>query len=454
MNRSSVLVIGIGRVGLPLALVLADKGYDVVGADVNPDLISLVQQKKMPFIEEGAGELLEKHYGGKFKVSHETFVDAVIREVEYIIITLGTPLNDTYGPDFSQINGLFKKITPNLAKGQTLILRSTVSPGTTELIVRRLQKEVGLRVGKDIFVAYCPERIAEGKAVMELEEIPQLVGALDEESGKKASELFSKISPECIFSDPRSVELAKLYCNMYRYIDFAIGNEFMMIAEDHERDIYEILKLVNKDYKRAGLKPPGFTAGPCLVKDGFFLIDKGPYLELVTAAWRINENVPGFLLEKIRGRISNMDGKKIGILGVSFKKNIDDTRYSLAFKLERHFLAEGAEVLMHDPHMESASLEETLRGADVVVIAMNHDKFKSLTLDKIEKLASKNCLVCDVWDILGVGKIMFRLSDFVTREKAKVNTSRKNGANGIVETKRRPDKQKQRSKTSSYTTKN
>ena len=412
MNTSNetIVVIGVGRIGLPFALVLADHNFNVIGVDMDPQKIATIQQKKLPFMEEGADKLLQKHYGVNFSVIHESFISAIIHDTNYIVITLGTPLNDTYGPDLTQIDHLFKKIIPLLNKGQTIILRSTLSPGTTELIARRLN-EKGLIVGQDIYLAYCPERIAEGKSVQELYEIPQIVGVLDKESFFKAKRLFNNISPKIMKTDPRSAELSKLYSNMYRYIDFAIGNEFMMIAEEHDRDIYEILKLVNDGYKRSGLKAPGFTAGPCLVKDGFFLIDKGPYLELVTAAWRINENTPGFLFKRIKQLIPDLDGKRVAILGLSFKKNVDDTRYSLSLKLERHFLSEGADVHSHDPYISSEAMDEVLRKAEIVVVAINHDAFNLLTIDNLRKLVSKDAVICDIWNLFGTGKIIFKIND-------------------------------------------
>ena len=410
MASQKVAIIGFGRVGLPLGLVLADSGFYTIGVDVNTHLVSTLQQKKLPFIEDKAEALLKKHYGKNLKVIHESFLEAVVHEVDYIIITLGTPLNDTYGPDFSQLDGVFEKIMPLLKKGQMIILRSTVSPGTTELIARRLEKR-GYKVGKDIHIAYAPERIAEGKSIDELKEIPQIIGALTEACAKKAGDLFSKFAPEVKPTDPKSAELAKLYSNMYRYIDFAIGNEFMMIAEEHERDIYEILDLVNGGYKRAGLKSPGFTAGPCLVKDGFFLIDKGPYMELVTAAWRINENIPGFLLEQIKNKQKDLEGKKVAILGLAFKKEIDDTRYSLSYKLIRHFLSEGAEVYKHDPFVKSDELDEALDKAEVVIIATNHEYYKKIGLNKLLSQANPECIFCDIWNMFGTGKIIQLSSD-------------------------------------------
>lgn len=410
-QSKNLIVVGIGRVGLPLGLVLAKEGFNVTGVDVSIDRLEAISTGKLPFIEEGAEPLIKKFYGKGFTAVHESKLPDLLPSTSAIILTLGTPMNDNFSPDVTQITTFIKKISIYMKKGQLLILRSTVTPGTTEYLARYLHEEYGWEVGKDLFLAYCPERIAEGKAVQELYEIPQIIGTIDPKSGKMAAKIFSKLTNKILYTDSRSAELAKLYCNMYRYIDFAIGNEFMLIADDNQRDIYEILRLVNTGYKRGGLKGPGFTAGPCLVKDGFFLLDKSPYLDLVAAAWRLNENIPGFLLHKIRDNIGNLKDKKIALLGLTFKKNIDDLRYSLSLKLQGYLLTEGAKVFAHDPFVDSKPLEESLRGADVVVISMNHSEFSKLSLKTLKKLVNKNCLVCDIWNLLGTGKIAFNLSD-------------------------------------------
>lgn len=417
MDSKKIAVFGVGRVGLPLALVLADKGFQVTGIDVDPYRINLLKNKIMPFMEEGAQPLLTKHSGKNFQVFSQEHIDRVVGENGIIIFTLGTPIDDTYSPNFSDIEKLIRRISPVLKAGHTIILRSTVSPGATEQLARQLEEQTKLVLGKSLFLAYCPERIAEGKSVEELAQIPQIIGTLEEASAKKAAEVFSAIAPEILFTKPRSAELSKLFCNMYRYIDFAIGNEFMMIAESYNCDIYEVLNLVNKDYKRGNLKSPGFTAGPCLVKDGFFLIDKSPYMELVTAAWRLNENIPGYLLSRIKSEVKDLHKKKVGILGLAFKKNIDDIRYSLSPKLQRYFLAEGAKVSAHDPFIDSQPLEDTILGADILVIGINHDAFKKLTFDYLKSRTAENCLIFDIWNILGTGKILFYLKDIVSAKK-------------------------------------
>ncbi|MBI2018525.1 nucleotide sugar dehydrogenase [Candidatus Daviesbacteria bacterium] len=418
MRDKRIAIFGIGRIGLPLALILADKGFQVTGVDVDPYRISLLRHKIMPFTEEGAQSLLDKHSGKKFQVFSQEHVDRIVVENEIIIFTLGTPIDETYSPNFSDIEKLIRKIAPVMKPGHLIILRSTVFPGATEQLARQLEEQTKLSIGDNLFLAYCPERIAEGKSIEELTQIPQIIGTIDEISAEKAAKVFEKIAPKLLFTNPKSAELAKLFCNMYRYIDFAIGNEFMMIAESYGCNIYEVLHLVNDNYKRGNLKSPGFTAGPCLVKDGFFLIDKSPYMELVTAAWRLNENVPGYLLSRVKAEIKDLHRKKVAILGLSFKKNIDDTRHSLSPKLERYFLAEGAKVSLYDPFIDSQPLEDVIKDADILILAINHDVFKSLNFQYLGNLVSEGCLIFDIWNMFGTGKILFYLKDVIDSNKS------------------------------------
>jgi UDP-N-acetyl-D-mannosaminuronic acid dehydrogenase len=406
-QQQRISIIGIGRVGLPLALVFAEKGFFVYGVDVDKNKVLVVNSGKMPFIEEGADVLLEKWRGKSFVAT--TDFQYATENSDTIVLTLGTPVDEHLNPIFSQIEAVIRNIIYNLHAGQLIILRSTVSPGTTEYIKRYIEANTKWKIGEDIFLAFCPERIAEGKSVEEIPQIPQIIGTLDKKSAEKAELVFKKLTPQILHSDARSAELAKLYCNMYRYINFAIANEFMMIAQQHDRDIYEIINLVNKDYKRGGLRSPGFTAGPCLYKDGFFLVNRTPFAELITTSWKINESVPGYLIEEIKKQ-TTLINKKVAILGLAFKKNIDDNRNSLAYRAKKICIAEGAKVTIHDPFLEPCDLNNVLRGADLVIIAMDHDYYKKeLTLNKITELTNKETLVCDIWNIFCTGKVFNKL---------------------------------------------
>jgi UDP-N-acetyl-D-mannosaminuronic acid dehydrogenase len=408
---ATVAVIGIGRVGLPFALFLADRGCTVYGIDANAEMVRGLGEGRMPFAEEGGQEALGAHLGKRFFPGSDL---AVLARADTIVITLGTPVDDFNNPIFLPIEDLLRRSLPHMQPGQLLVLRSTVAPGATEHLGRLIERTTSFRVGHDLFLAFCPERIAEGRSFRELPEVPQIVGGIDAASSERAAAFFRIITPTILTVDARSAELAKLFCNMYRYIDFAVGNEFMMIASQHGRDIYPILEAVNTGYKRGGIKSPGLTGGPCLYKDGFFLTGKIPYNELIASAWKIHETTPAYLVEQVRAR-RPIDGCRAAILGLGFKKDVDDTRNSLAFKLKKILLAEGAEVLLHDPFVPSLPLEQALAGADVVFFAMNHDAFRAVTFEVLGAHVKPDAVVCDVWNLMGTGRIVFALAESVRR---------------------------------------
>ena len=398
-----VSIIGIGRVGLPLALFFASKNIFTYGIDIDERKIEILMTKKMPFIEEGAESVLVSTIGKTF---HPTTDFSKISEVDYIILTLGTFVDEFLNPDFSQIEAALAKLLPHLKNGQTLILRSTVSPGSTEYVRNFIEKNSKLKIGKNFYLTFCPERIAEGKAMKELEELPEIIGYLDKESLKKTSALFEKMNLEIYSTSAINAELLKLFTNMYRYINFSIGNEFMVIAEDWGANIHEIVQLSNKNYPRGGPKIPGFAAGPCLFKDGFFLTSNIPFPDLISAAWKINENLPGYLIHKVK-QIRSLKGAKCVVLGLSFKPDIDDDRASLSHKIKKILKREMAEVITHDVYLDNKSLELVLKDADLVVIATAHKEYKK-SLEYYKKLIKKECIFIDVWNIFGKNSAIFK----------------------------------------------
>lgn len=401
-----VAVIGTGRVGLPLALYLADRGMTVHGVDADEKRVDLLRRGVLPFLEAGADALLAKHLGSRFLPTADT---GAVASAEVLILTLGTPVDEHLNPDFSAIEDVLASLRPHLRPGQLFIMRSTVTPGTTEFVRRRLEETTALRVGRDLFLAFCPERIAEGRSIEELPEIPQIVGALDDASRARAAAFFEGIAGPVLATDARSAEIAKLFCNVYRYIDFAIGNEFMMIADMFERDIYEIVDLVNRGYKRGGLKRPGFTGGPCLYKDGFFLVERTPYPDLLTTAWKINESVPAYIIEGVVRRLGTLEGKTVAVLGLAFKKDSDDTRNSLAYKAIKILKRRGARVFTHDPYVNKEGLDDALRESDAVLVCTDHQAYRALGVEGMRKLAKRGALVADIWNCFGRGKVFFAL---------------------------------------------
>ena len=406
---ANVAIVGLGRVGLPLGLVLADKGFQVFGLDVNAQLVEDLRAGRMPFMEEGGDELLKRHANSAFVASTEA---AAVAECDYVVLTLGTPVDENMNPDLSQIDRAIDSIGPQLHPGQTLILRSTVSPGTTRWVEAKLEDELGLKIGTDFFLAFCPERIAEGRALEELGLIPQIIGGVNDESTSRAVALFQELGVECLPTDDVSAELAKLFTNMYRYISFAIANEFMIIAGQWKRDVNHIVNLVNHGYKRGGLALPGFSAGPCMFKDGFFLINQIPFTELISTAWKINESVPLFLVAGLKERMS-LRNKKAVILGAAFKANSDDPRQSLSFKVRKALLRERATVTLHDPFIAelNGDLTTVLADVDLVFVATNHTAYTEIGLPGLRQMVGGDCVVCDIWDIFGTDQVIFTIDE-------------------------------------------
>ncbi len=397
-------VIGLGRVGLPLALVFARTGLRVVGVDADPERVAQLRDGHFPFLEKAGPEALDAALGQGFEPTGDI---ARAAEVDVVVLTLGTPVDEHMNPDFGQIQRVLDGLQPHLRSGQLVVLRSTVAPGTTELVARLIERATGLAVGRDLHLAFCPERIAEGNSFEEIGRIPQIVGGITPACTRRAAALFRGICADVLETpNPVAAELAKLYCNMYRYIDFAIANEFMMIAHHHGADIHEVVHLVNDGYSRRGLKSPGLTSGPCLYKDGFFLTSHLPFGELISTSWKINETVPAFLLELVRSE-RPLDGLTAGILGLAFKRDIDDTRHSLAFKLRKLLWMENCRTLLHDPYVESDELETVLAESDVLFLAMNHEEYRTHVRDMLQR-ARPDAVVCDIWNLAETGRLVFR----------------------------------------------
>lgn len=415
-KKTSAAVVGIGRVGLPLALILANSGYHVFGIDKDGKKTELINKGIMPFMERGATILLRKVVNKDFLATVDY---SCIKQCDYIVLTLGTPIDENMNPVYDQINAAVNSMKNYLRPGQTLILRSTVSPGTTRYVKSVIESLDSLKIGKNFFLAFCPERIAEGQALEEIATIPQMIGGVDEESSVKAQKLFKAIGVDTVLTDDVSAELAKLFTNMYRYINFAIANEFMVLADYYKREIYEVIHLVNYGYTRGGVSLPGFTAGPCLFKDGFFMISDVPFADLFLTSWKINESAPNFLIKKIKETMT-LANKKAVILGVAFKAEIDDIRASLSFKVRKALIRERMRVVLHDPyvreytrHTVEQDVYQSVKNADLIFVGTNHKAYKQLDIEKIKKLVKTNCVVCDVWNVFGTGKLVFRLKEII-----------------------------------------
>jgi UDP-N-acetyl-D-mannosaminuronic acid dehydrogenase len=401
-----ISIIGLGRVGLPLALCFADRGLSVLGVDKDHELLASVRGGHMPFEERGTQELLDRvTTAGRLHFADRA-CDAA--KAENIVITLGTPSFSHIESDLSQVTAALDDLLPVLRDGHSLILRSTIAPGTTDFVAGYLEKRGGLKVGEEVFVAHAPERIAAGRFLEEISTLPCIVGGVDEESTRRAASVFEVFGAPIVRTTPVQAELAKIWTNILRYATFALPNLLMMDCERNDANVFEVIDLINRDYPRGGIARPGMTAGSCLRKDFAFSEERSNAPGMLLAVSRVNEAVPLFLVEGVKRRIGSLSSRKVAVLGLTFKRDTDDERDSLSPKLIRLLERELADVAVCDPHAATPTqpLEEAIRDAAVVIVATNHSEFerpeaRQAILDSV----GEDCLLVDPWNALGTAQV-------------------------------------------------
>jgi UDP-N-acetyl-D-mannosaminuronic acid dehydrogenase len=396
-----VAIVGLGRIGLPLALSFADRGIDVLGVDRDPRVLELVGEARMPFQETGTQELLERVLPSGRLTLTDRIQDAA--DADHVVLTLGTPTHVHVEIDVSQIRGAIDDLLPLLREGQTIILRSTVAPGTTEWVAGYIEQRRGFKVGDDIFVAHVPERIAVNHFLEEIATLPCIIGGVGAGSGESAESLFSVFGTEVVQTSPVQAELAKIWTNILRYAQFALPNLLMMECEQYEANVFDVLELINHDYPRGGIARPGLTAGTCLRKDFAFSEERSRAPGMLLAVSRVHESVPLFLVEGLKRRLGgSLRDCKIAVLGLTFKRDSDDVRDSLSSKLIRLLERELAHVSRHDPHVSEGTepLESALSGAQAVVVATNHSDYDDL----LPRLPA-DAVVVDPWNVTGTGQV-------------------------------------------------
>ena len=390
-----VIVGGGGHVGLPLALVLADSGFQAVSLDISREVVDAINSGKMPFAEEGAQAVLTKTLGNKS--FYATTDHKEISSAEIVIVVIGTPVDEHLNPDPNSVVHALSVCIPYMNSDQLVILRSTVFPGVTDRVKNLLAKN---DLKPD--VTFCPERILEGHALKELHELPQIIGANDEKAASRASAIFETLGVKTIRVTPEEAELAKLFTNVWRYIKFATANQFWLMSNEAGLDFSKIREAVIFDYPRASDLPnAGFSAGPCLFKDTMQLAAfSSNTFGLGHSAMMVNEGLPLYVVKKIEEKY-NLKDLKVGILGAAFKGESDDIRSSLSYKLKKILEFKAKSVVMSDPYVtvdkNLVSLEKTLAESDVLIIGAPHKIYKELVTTKP---------VIDIWNLLGNGNLI------------------------------------------------
>jgi len=388
---------GAGHVGIPLVLAFAEAGLTVNINDLNETALATLRSGKLPFIEHGAAPLLARALAGN-KLLFTSSPDAIDRTGP-VVITIGTPVDEFLNPVQKEVQNCVDSLLPHIADDQLLILRSTVYPGTTEWLHDYL-KRLGRRNG----VAFCPERVVQGYGIKELGEMPQIVSATSPEAEKEASEIFRRIAPELVVVKPIEAEFAKLFNNAYRYIEFAASNQFYMIAKSAGADYRAIMRAMKQNYPRARSFPgPGFSAGPCLFKDTMQLAAYARnQFGLGHAAMQVNEGLVLQLVDDLRHgyEISSMT---VGLLGMAFKAEIDDTRASLSYKLKHALEICARRVLTTDPFVTTdpniLPFDHVVDHSDLLILCAPHSVYGEADL--------KGKPVVDIWGFLKNANVVY-----------------------------------------------
>jgi UDP-N-acetyl-D-mannosaminuronic acid dehydrogenase len=381
---------GAGHVGLPLALAFAAAGQQVIIYDLNTAVMDLIKTGTLPFVEYGAEPVLKEALR-----QNRLFFSADPRDIaraKHVIVAIGTPVDEYLNPKLRALLDLFKQLLPYLRPSQTIVIRSTVFPRTCRQVERVLSQD-----GRQWKVAYCPERIAQGHGIKELRELPQIVSGSSPEAVDAATRLFSAIAPEIVHLEIEEAELAKLFSNAWRYIQFAAANQFYMLANSIGVDFNRVREAMVRGYGRAASLPSaGFAAGPCLLKDTMQLAAfNNNSFPLGHAAMAINEGLPNFLVDVISRR-HTLPETRVGILGMAFKADVDDIRDSLSYKLGKVLRFHGAEVLYSDEFAKDPtfiSKEELVARAQVIIVGVPHSAYKSLAVPA-------GVDIVDLWGVL------------------------------------------------------
>ena len=384
------IVGGAGHVGVPLVLSFAAKGLRVNVNDLNLDSLAALKSGRLPFIEHGAGELLTDALRNKRLAF--TSKPGDISGSGPVIITIGTPVDEFLNPERQVVQDCIDVLLPHMRDGQLLVLRSTLYPGTTDWINAYL-----VRKGRSLKVAFCPERIVQGHGVEELARMPQIVSGTSAEAAEEAAALFRIIAPEIVVLDPIEAEFAKLFGNAYRYIEFAITNQFYLIAKSAGLDYQRILQAMKHNYPRArNIPSPGYAAGPCLMKDTMQLTAFARNeFSLGNAAMLVNEGLPLHVVDDLRRRY-DLGRMTVGLLGMAFKSEIDDVRASLSYKFKKVLNGYAREVLTTDPFVTAdpdlLPFDDVVARSDILILCTPHGIYRTADL--------KGKPVIDVWGML------------------------------------------------------
>ncbi len=397
-----ICVIGLGYIGLPTAAMLASCGYEIVGADTNQKIVEILNRGEPHLSEPDLKEMVfNQVQAGRLRGS------SVPEEAEAFIICVPTPLTRDKKADLSYVEASALAIAPYLRPGNLVILESTVGPRTTVDMLVPILAESGLKIGEEVFVAHCPERVLPGKIIQELVENNRVVGGINKKSTQMAAEIYARfVKGEIYLTDATTAEMIKLMENTFRDVNIALANEFARICAQLGINAWEAISIANQ-HPRVNIHKPGpGVGGHCLAVDPWFIVEKVPEeARLIAASRRINDGMPDYVVDLLKKITAPVKDPKLALLGVTYKGNVSDVRESPALKVMELLREKNFNFSVYDPLVQNldgytlSSLTSCLRGADCLVVLTAHDEFKKIAPPKVG-LLMRNKLVLDTHNIL------------------------------------------------------
>ena len=403
-DKDKIAIIGMGYVGLPLSLLLA-RNYSVIGFDVDASRIEKMQEGTATISEPGVSELMNDTVVEK-NITYSSNPDD-LKNAKVKIVTVGTPYESKIDYiDYSQINGALEIISGKINRGDIIILKSTVPPGTTNGIVKDKLENLGFQVPEDIGLSFSPERIVEGQAVNDFKSLPKIIGASDPETLNTCSEIIGSLGGKVIkVSSIETAEMIKMVDNYSRFVFLGLTNEFALISEKVGVDVLELINAAKDNYPRnSGLLLPGpGVGGSCLNKDPYILRahmkKNGLTLKMVECATYVNSNMPYHVCELVDRYAVNR--KNLTILGVAFKGDTNDTRFTPAYQIYNYLNDKGFKITLSDPYVSDSKFHieknefAALRNSDIMLILTDHRQYKGMELKMLTDIMNKNALIID-----------------------------------------------------------
>lgn len=420
-----VCILGLGYIGLPTAAFFAASGCEVVGVDVNTRVVEGINNRRVHLEEPGLQDMVREAVEAGRLVAREAPAPA-----DVFIIAVPTPLAGGCRCDMGCVEAAARAIVPHLRPGNLVILESTVGPGTTRDLLCPLLARGGLKPGKDLQVAFCPERVLPGKILEEMVYNNRIVGGIDENSARSAEKLYRRFVRGDIFlTDATTAETVKLIENTYRDVNIALANELARVSTRLGINVWEAIQLANR-HPRVNLHLPGpGVGGHCIAVDPWFIVEKAPEeSRLIALARQVNDQVPLHVARQCLGLLEGISSPRVALLGMAYKGNVNDTRESPALQVAHHLREQGVSLGIYDPHLQPGDLEghglplhtfkEAFRGADLLVVLADHREFKFLNPQKIlplvrgrQVLDTRNILEEKAW--LEAGFKLTRLGERV-----------------------------------------